>query len=47
MKIISRTGLGIFLLGIMSADNANLLWPTCMVLTGMLLIALSGGQKNF
>lgn len=47
MKIISRLGLILFLLGIMSADSPNLIWPIGMTFLGLFLIKVSGGEKNF
>ena len=47
MKIVSRIGLILFILGITAADSPNLMWPIGMVLAGMLLVKVSGGTKNF
>lgn len=45
-KIVARIGVLIFLLGVMSADSPNLLWPLGMAFGGLLLIKLAGGQES-
>lgn len=47
MKIISRIGVILFILGSMMADSPNLAWPIGMVFTGIILVKVSGGMKNF
>lgn len=45
-KIVARIGVIIFLLGVMSADSPNLLWPMCLTLGGLLIVKLAGGQDS-
>lgn len=47
MKIISKIGIIILILGITAADSPNLAWPVGMILTGVLLVKIGYREKNF
>ena len=45
-KIVAWIGMILFILGVMSADSPNLAIPYGMVISGIILFQLGGGQEN-
>lgn len=46
-KIITRIGMILLILGVVTANSPNLIWPVCLLFGGILLIKLVGGPESF
>lgn len=45
-KIITRIGMILFILGVVTADSPDLIWPLSLLFGGILLIKLVGGLES-
>lgn len=46
-KIVARIGVILFILGVVTANSPNLIWPLSLLFGGILLIKLVGGPESF
>lgn len=45
-KVVARIGVILFILGVVTADSPNLIWPLSLLFGGLLLIKLMGGSES-